>query len=82
METDLSGSGQVKRTTIRSARLRVLREKPGSGEGNPSVTGAAWLGSVDSLGDFRDSGRKPGLGELISTRHGNPDSCRRPGSEG
>ena len=69
-EAYYTGSGQVKRTTIRSARPRVLREKPGSGEGNPSVTGAARLGSADILGDFRDSGGKPGLGELISTRQG------------
>ena len=67
METDLSGSGQVKWTT---ARLRVLREKSGSGEGDPSVTGAARLGSTDTLGYIRDSGGNPGSGELISTGQG------------
>ena len=70
METDLSGSGQVKRTTMRSARPRVLREKPGSAEGIPSATGAARIGSADILGDYRDSGGKPGSGELISTGQG------------
>ena len=74
METDLSRSGQVKRTTVRSAGLRVLREKPGSGEGNPIVSGPSRLGSADSLGDFRDSGGEVQFGGLYIPGE-------RPGSE-
>ena len=70
METDLSGSSPVKRTTVRSARLRVLREKPGEGEGEPISSGCSPARSEDSLGDFRDTGGKPGSGELGSTGQG------------
>ena len=64
VEIDLSGSAPMKWTTVMSAGLRVLWEKPGSGEGNPIVLGAARLGSADSLRDIRDSGGEAWFGGL------------------
>ena len=76
VETDLSGSGQVKRQPLGPQDSECSGRSLVRGRGNPSVTGATRLGSADSLGDFRDSGGKPGSGELIGNGRG---PAREPG---
>ena len=85
METDLSGSGQVKRTTVMSAGLESSGRSPVRGRGHPIDSGAARLRSEDSLGDIRDSGGEARLGGLDipgEPRFGGLDiPGERPGSE-
>ena len=78
-ETDLSGSGQVNGQPLSPQNS----ECSGSGEGEPVSFGRSGARIVwETLGTPGESLVRESLSVPGKARRGNPDSCRRPGSEG